>query len=143
MPAAFSRIVFSAAAVATVTAAQAQHHQPLAQGHVSPPAATASGSGPFSAEVYGAFRSMMQKDNAPKVELGQAMSKGANIAVGAASGLRAEITVVDGKPIISYGNACPTCPSPHAETATLLVTGRVTTWGPHPSNCPTIFLGTR
>jgi hypothetical protein len=130
MAAAFFRIVLSVAAVAIATLAQAQHQQPPAQGHVLPPVATAIGSGPFSAEVYGAFRSMMQKDNSPKVELGQAMSKGTNIAIGAASGLRAEITVVDGRPIISYGNECRTCPPPHAETATLLVTGRVKTWAP-------------
>lgn len=130
MVTAFFRIVLSAAAVATATAAQAQHQQPPAQGHASPSVTTAIGSRPFAAAVYGAFRSMMQKDNSPKVDLGQAMSKGTNIAVGAASGLRAEITVVDGRPIISYGNECRTCPPPHAETATLLVTGRVKTWAP-------------
>ncbi|MGE4257511.1 MAG: acetolactate decarboxylase [Xanthobacteraceae bacterium] len=130
MAAAFFRIVLSAAAVAITTSAQAQHHQPPVQSHASPSVTTAIGPGPFSAEVYGAFRSMMQKDSSPKVELGQAMSKGTNIAVGAASGLRAEITVVDGRPIISYGDECRTCPPPHAENATLLVTGRVETWAP-------------
>lgn len=128
MAAAVFRVVLSAAAVAIATLAEAQHHQPPAQGHALPPVATVIDPGPFSAEVYGAFRSMMQKDNSPKVELGRAMARGTDIAVGAASGLRAEITVVDGRPIISYGDDCRTCPPPHAETATLLVTGRVKTW---------------
>lgn len=129
MRVALSLIILSAATVATATTAFAQHYQPNGTGHAAPPTAEASGPRPFSAEVYGAFRSMMQNDNAPKVALGHAMAKGTNIAVGAASGLRAEITIVDGKPIISYGNACPTCPPPHSETATLLVTGKVVTWG--------------
>lgn len=128
MAAAFFRISLSAVAVAIATLAQAQHQQPAVQGHALPSVAAAISSGPFSAEVYGAFRSMMQKDNSPKIELGQAMSKGTNIAVGAVSDLRGEITVVDGKPVISYGKACPSCPVPHAEKATLLATAKVVAW---------------
>ncbi len=130
MRAALTLVVLGAASVATAATTFAQHHQPHGAGHNLPAAIKTAGPRPFSAEVYGAFRSMMQKDNAPKVTIGQAMGKGTNIAIGAASGLRAEITIVDGKPILSYGNACPTCPPPHAETATLLATGKVTTWAP-------------
>lgn len=129
MRAALSLVILGAASVATAATTFAQHNQPHDAGRDAPAAIGASALRPFSAEVYGAFRSMMQSDNAPKVALGQAMAKGTNIAVGAASGLRAEITIVDGKPIISYGNACPTCPPPHSESATLLVTGKVVTWG--------------
>lgn len=130
MRAGLSCIILGAATIAAASAASAQHNQPHGKRPAAEAASEASVSRPFSTQVYGAFRSMMQNDNAPKVALGQAMAKGTNIAVGAASGLRAEITVVDGKPIISYGNACPTCPPPLAETATLLAAGKVTTWAP-------------
>lgn len=123
-----SRIILTAATVAIMIAALAQYHGLAAQGHVSPPAATVSEK-PFSVEVYGAFRFMNRDKNyQAHVELGAPLSKGANVAVGAASELRGEITFVDGKPIISYGKACPACPPPHAEVATLLAVATVTAW---------------
>jgi hypothetical protein len=106
----------------------------LAQNHSAPPHGIsrvdpASGPRPFDFAIYGAFRDMMQKkDYTPKVELGKPLSQGATEAVGAASDLRAEITIIDGMPLVTYGDPCTGCPTMHSETATLLATGKVSSW---------------
>lgn len=127
--------LLSLATITTAGLAWAQHHpaqhrpeQP--HGHsAATQAEPAAGPRPFATVVYGAFRDMMQKkDHTPKVELSQPLSLGATEAVGAASGLRAEITIIDGKLLVTYGDPCTGCPPPHAETATLLVAGKVAAW---------------
>jgi len=126
----FSFAVLALAPLTTVGIVSAQQHSGPLHGtsHVD----RADGPQPFAFAVYGAFRDMMQKkDHAPKVELGIPLSQGATDAVGAASGLRAEITIIDGKPLVTYGDPCTGCPPLHFETATLLVTGKVSLWS-HP-----------
>lgn len=97
-------------------------------------ASAASMSGPeaqgaFVVRSFGAYRNMLQKrDYAPKVILGEAKALGATDAVGAVSSLRGEITMIDGRFVVSYGGGCTNCPSPHSETATLLGAGQVTEW---------------
>lgn len=127
---ALSIILVGATSISTGSMAQAQHAQPTPHGHAAAPSAQpAKGAAPFATQVYGAYLEMMhKKDHNPKVELSKPLSLGATDAIGAASDLRGEITIVDGKPIVTYGNPCPACPPPHAEKATLLVAGKVTAW---------------
>jgi len=122
---------------ATATAAPAQHgtlhqgahgagpHAPAA------PNASAAPQGAFAVRSFGAFRDMVQKqDHTPRVNLGDVKSAGATDAVGAVSGLRGEVTMLDGRLVISYGGGCRHCPPPHAETATLLGAGKAAAWSP-------------
>ena len=83
--------------------------------------------GPYSIEVLGVFRDLvLQGDFTPKVALGLVMSRLPSTGVGAVSGARGEITIIDGKLIISYGKSAP--PTPNSETAALLATGKVKEW---------------
>jgi hypothetical protein len=85
--------------------------------------------GPFAVRTFGAFRDMARgQDYASKVRLAD-VKDAATDAVGALAGLRGEITMIDGRFIVSYGGGCATCPPPHAEEATLLVTGKAARWG--------------
>jgi alpha-acetolactate decarboxylase len=83
---------------------------------------------PYSIETFGVFRDLMLKgDFSPKIALGPAMTRLPSTGVGAVSGARGEITILDGKLIVSYGK-------PHGlpvqadETAALLATGKVKEW---------------
>lgn len=109
--------------------AAAQHHQPAHRPHHGGAAESAiSRSGPFSFAVYGAFQRMMQaRDFEPKVQLKPVMHDGVTDAVGAVSGLRGEITAIDGKLLLTYGAPCATC-DPAEDTATLLATAKVSEW---------------
>jgi hypothetical protein len=94
-------------------------------------AATVTEAAPFQIVVYGAFRALIHKqDHAAKVQLATAMRAGATEAVGAVSGLRGEITAIDGKLLVTYGTPCPGCRHPDEDHATLLVTGKVAMWRP-------------
>lgn len=123
-------LVATATFVVTVLltwSAQAQHQIP---GH-RPAAMAPNGliAGPFDLRIYGAFRNMMrQQDFAPKVQLKTVMKSGATKAVGAAAGLRGEITVIDGKLLLTYGKPCATCGHPGKDHATLLATAKVSAW---------------
>jgi|GEM_PF-620533 len=90
------------------------------------------GAVPFGVTVYGNFKRMMDAgDYTPKVKLGNALSGNGVYAVGALSGLRGEITVIDGKPYISLGSAGSQRLMPDAglnEEATLLVTAKTSEW---------------
>jgi hypothetical protein len=91
--------------------------------------ATVTEAAPFQVVVYGAFRALLHKqDHAAKVQLRTAMQTGATEAVGAVSGLRGEITAIDGKLLVTYGTPCPSCGHPGEDHATLLVTAKVATW---------------
>jgi hypothetical protein len=79
--------------------------------------------------VHGAFQRMMHmQDYSAKVQLRSIMHAGATEAVGAAAGLRGEITAIDGKLLLSYGAPCPTCGHPGEDHATLLASAKVATW---------------
>jgi hypothetical protein len=83
---------------------------------------------PYSIEAFGAFRDLLLRgDFTPKVAIGSVMARLPSIDVGAVSGARGEITVVDGKLIVSYGKAdAPAVPN--GETAALLATAKVKEW---------------
>jgi hypothetical protein len=114
--------------IATIATVFAQHHQPTPHGD-RPAAAGDADHAHFSVAVSGAFRDMMRKKNhAATVGLDAVVSSRATDAVGALSDLRGEITIADGKPLVTYGAACSDCPPPHAEKATLLISARVQDW---------------
>lgn len=69
-----------------------------------------------------------KQDYALKAVLGEVKALGATDAVGALTGLRGEITMIDGRFVVSYGGGCANCPPAHTETATLLAAGKVTEW---------------
>lgn len=110
-----------------VLAQQGGHNE---RQHVPPASANSPEPlGAFAVRSFGAFGEMVQKqDYAPKVVLGEVKALGATDAVGALSGLRGEITMVDGRFVVSYGGGCSNCPPAHSETATLLGAGKVTEW---------------
>jgi hypothetical protein len=63
---------------------------------------------PYSVETFGAFRSiMMGGDFSPKVRLADVMAKHPTTGVGALADALGEITIYDGKLILSYGSAPP------------------------------------
>ena len=63
---------------------------------------------PYSVETFGAFRNiMMGGDFSPKVRLADVMAKHPTTGVGALADALGEITIYDGKLIVSYGNAPP------------------------------------
>jgi hypothetical protein len=100
----------------------------LAQ-HASPVSTTPPRSAePYSIETFGVFRDLMLKgDFSPKVAIGSVMTRLPSTGVGAVSGARGEITILDGKLIISYGK--PNGFQVQAdETAALLATGKVKEW---------------
>jgi hypothetical protein len=73
---------------------------------------------------------MHTQDFSAKVQLKSVMHAGATEAVGAAAGLRGEITAIDGKLLLSYGAPCPSCGPPGDDHATLLASAKVTAWHP-------------
>jgi acetolactate decarboxylase len=93
---------------------------------------TQSAQYPFGFKAYGVFRKMITERNyLPVVKLKDAVVGHATDAVGAVSGLRGEISVIEGRLIVSYGADCATaCPSAMTETATLLATAAVRNWRP-------------
>ena len=100
----------------------------LAQSHAQ------SAQYPFDFMAYGMFSRMItQRNYLPVVALKDAVDGRATDAVGAVSGLRGEISVVERRLIVSYGADCAaTCPSVAEETATLLTTAAVRDWRPIP-----------
>jgi hypothetical protein len=82
----------------------------------------------FAVQTFGVFRDLMLRgDFGAKAMLGEVMSHSPSTGVGAVSGARGEITIDDGKLIVSYGKS-NTHPAPHAETAALLATAKVKEW---------------
>ena len=83
---------------------------------------------PYNVESWGEFRRMMMTgDFSPKVRLGDVMAKHPTTGVGAISDARGEISVLDGKLIVSYGKpgAQPDAPS---DTAALLAVASAGNW---------------
>jgi len=85
---------------------------------------------PFGFKAYGVFSRMItQRNYLPAVALKDAVDASATDAVGAVSGLRGEISMIEGRLIVSYGADCgATCPAATSETATLLATASARTW---------------
>jgi acetolactate decarboxylase len=85
---------------------------------------------PFGFKAYGVFgRMITQRNYLPVVALKDVVDAHATDAVGAVSGLRGEISMIEGKLIVSYGTDCAAaCPQPATETATLLATASAQHW---------------
>jgi acetolactate decarboxylase len=127
------------AAVAIATAAIVSIASPVrlqAQSSAPQPSAAGSQSAeyPFGFKAYGVFRNMIQQRNyLAVVALKDVVDDRSTDAVGAMSGLRGEISMIEGKLIVSYGADCGTaCPSAATETATLLATATTRSWRPVP-----------
>jgi hypothetical protein len=82
---------------------------------------------PYGVETFGAFRSiMMGGDFSPKVRLADVMAALPTTGVGALADALGEITIYDGKLIVSYGYAPPADTSP--ASAALLAVASVDGW---------------
>src|ERR1035441_9499698 len=105
-----------------------------AQTQHAPAADAPSAEVPFGFKAYGVCNRMITERNyLATVALKDAADARATDAVGAVSGLRGEISMIEGKLIVSYGADCGTaCPSAATETATLLATATARTWRPVP-----------
>jgi alpha-acetolactate decarboxylase len=83
---------------------------------------------PYAIETFGAFRKViLEGDFTPKVSLSAVMPKSPTVGVGAVADARGEITIHDGKLIVSYGKA-GTHPAAESEPAGLLATAKVADW---------------
>lgn len=83
---------------------------------------------PYAIEAFGAFRMLiLEGDFSPKVVLGTVIDKHPTTGVGALSDARGEITIHDGKLIVSYGKDGPHT-LPETERAALLVIGSAAAW---------------
>jgi hypothetical protein len=83
---------------------------------------------PYNIEAFGAFRMLiLAGDFRPKVELAAVLAKHPTTGVGALAEARGEITIYDGKPIVSYGEQAPHLAA-EAERAALLAIGTVASW---------------
>lgn len=69
-----------------------------------------------------------KRDFGPKASLSEAIAAGATEGVGALSGLRGEVTIVQGRVVVSCGSKA-TCAGAERETATLLATAKARSWG--------------
>jgi alpha-acetolactate decarboxylase len=83
---------------------------------------------PYAIEIFGAFRLLVPNgDFNPKVAVAATMTKHPTIGVGAVADARGEITIHDGKLIVSYGKLGPH-PAAEMEAAALMVTATVAAW---------------
>lgn len=82
----------------------------------------------YDLQTFGAFRRLiLEGDFTPKVTLGAAMAKHPTTGVGALADARGEITIHDGKLIVSYGKNASHPPA-ETESAALLATAQVGEW---------------
>jgi hypothetical protein len=83
---------------------------------------------PFDVETFGAFRNiMMGGEFDAQVRLDTVMAKHPTVGVGALSEARGEITIYDGRLIVSYGKADTPADGPQ-ESAALLAIASVGGW---------------
>jgi hypothetical protein len=83
---------------------------------------------PYDVETFGEFRKMMLTgDFTPKVQLRAAMAKRPTVGIGAVANARGEISIFDGKLVISYGKTGPST-DPNLEYGALLVIASVADW---------------
>jgi hypothetical protein len=82
---------------------------------------------PYNIETFGVFRNlMMTGDFSPKVRLADAMAKHPTTGVGAVANALGEITIYDGKLIVTYGK--PNTPADVNASGALLAMGSVAEW---------------
>jgi hypothetical protein len=102
--------------------------QPAAPQQPSGDAASTTVHQPYSVRTFGVFRKLiLEGDFAAKVPLAAAMAEHPTTGVGAVAGARGEITIYDGKLIVSYG-ASGTRPEASSESAALLAMGAAAGW---------------
>jgi hypothetical protein len=95
----------------------------------SQPAAMHTIHQPYDVETWGEFRKIiMQGDFGAKVHLAEVMAKHPTIGVGAVAEGRGEITIHDGKLIISYGKPDSAAADARLEFAALLQVGTAAAW---------------
>jgi hypothetical protein len=83
---------------------------------------------PYNIETFGAFRMLiLAGDFSPKVDLAGVLAKRPTTGVGAVADARGEITIYDGKLIVSYGKEASD-PAAGTERAALLTVGTVASW---------------
>jgi alpha-acetolactate decarboxylase len=83
---------------------------------------------PYGIATFGEFRKMaMQRDFAAKVKLQTVIAGGATDGVGALSDARGEVTILDGKAIVSYGTGAGH-KTATSDDAMLLATATVSAW---------------
>lgn len=105
---------------AAASPSEAQHNQ-----HHGASTAPATAQ-PYGIKVYGGFQQMVRaRDYSPRTSIGDAAAAGATDGIGAVSGLRGEITILDGKPIVTYGTGAAPMDT---ETAALLVVASAHRW---------------
>jgi acetolactate decarboxylase len=116
-------VVAGLVAMASTMPAQAQTQQ-------APAAGVQAAEYPFGFKAYGVFSRMItQRNYLAVVALKDAADGRATDAVGAVSGLRGEISMIEGRLIVSYGVDCgAACPTAATETATLLATASAQHW---------------
>jgi alpha-acetolactate decarboxylase len=112
----------AAAIVWLLAGAPARSQQPMEA------AAMLTARQPYDIQAFGAFRQLiLAGDFSRKVDLAAAMARRPTTGVGAVADARGEITIHDGRLIISYGRDGPDRPAAD-ESAALLATGTVTAW---------------
>jgi len=118
--------IVGAAALAAVTPAQPQQMQ--SQMQPSDDAAMHTVHQPYDVETWGEFRKIiMQGDFGAKVQLDAVMTKHPMTGVGAVADARGEITIYDGKLIVSYGKP-GAHPDANSVSAALLQVGSAGDW---------------
>ncbi len=83
---------------------------------------------PYDVETYGVFRNiMLSGEFGAKVQLAAVMARHPSTGVGAVADGRGEITIFDGKLIVSYGKP-GSSPDANSEAAALLATASASEW---------------
>src|SRR5262249_35255261 len=83
---------------------------------------------PYDVETFGEFRKMMMTGNfTPKVQLASVMAKHPTIGVGAVADAHGEISIFDGRLVISYGKFGALTDA-KSEYAALLATATAASW---------------
>lgn len=83
---------------------------------------------PYAIETFGEFRKMMLTgDFTPKVQMAAVMAKHPTVGVGAVADARGEISIFDGRLVISYGKL-NIAVQPNSEYAALLAVGSAADW---------------
>jgi acetolactate decarboxylase len=133
-PRALALIAFAIASALMFPIGSSAQVQAQGSMHQPPAASSPSAEYPFGFKAYGVFSNMIsQRNYLAVVALKDVVDARATDAVGAVSGLRGEISMIEGRLIVSYGAECGTaCASAASETATLLATATARNWRPVP-----------
>jgi len=92
------------------------------------PAGDASAAWPYNFQTFGMFRKMLlEGDFTPKVQFNAAMMQRPTTGVGAVSGARGEVTIYDGKLVVSYGKP-EGRGEPSSDSASLLAMATAKGW---------------